>query len=83
MLRREVNIPLFRYILQKIMDDHNIVDSFQTTNAVRILKSYMKSFVPLINEEADLNRQFPSGNELKQDTPFFSTHIQIKSHEIT
>ena len=31
----------------------------------------MKSFVPLINKEAELNRQFPSGNELKQDTQFF------------
>ena len=32
----------------------------------------MKSFVPLINEEAELNRQFPSGNELKQDTIFLA-----------
>ena len=27
----------------------------------------MNSFVPLINKEAELKRQFPSGNELKQD----------------
>ena len=31
----------------------------------------MKSFVPLINKEAELNRQFPSGNDLKQDARLF------------
>ena len=35
----------------------------------------MKSFVPLINMEAELKRQFPSGNELKQDIKHLRTFI--------
>ena len=49
------------------MDDHNTADNFQTTEMQLESLNHMNSFLPLIKKEAELKRQFPSRNELKQD----------------